>query len=237
MYSKEDIASIAQAIQEANRRDERQIIDQILMDVGKRDFAPYDIVYVDCSIDRSAAPLKITGAGTFIIGVDASDETAEITIGIGGNESDETKRISIREGKRLFLPYTEFFIYNDAQAGKWIKLLRGRELPSLKVGVEDDSSTVATDSVAIAQGNSSTFGTGQVAISGTQAQIKAANATRRRIKITNLSSGDWLFIGNTGVLATTGDGIPPGGAIVLNTTAAIYGISTGAAFNCSYLEE
>jgi hypothetical protein len=237
-YSKEEIESIAKAIQQANRADEIKIIDDILGDIAKRSFSPFDIVYVDLSIDRSANPQQVTGAGTFIIAADASDDTAECSIGIGTNESDENRRISLKDGKRLYIPYTEFFIYNDAQAGKWMKLIRGRELPSLKVGVEDDSGTAAGDSVAIAMGNSNTFAVAQVAVNGSADQIKAANTSRRRIKITNLSSGDWLFIGPTaGVLTTTGDGIPPGGAVVLNTTSAVYGITTGAAIQVSYLEE
>lgn len=235
---KQEIEAIAQAIQKANRADETKIIDDILGDIAKRSFSPYDIVYVDLSIDRSANPQQVTGAGTFIIAADASDDTAECSIGIGSNESNSNRRISLKDGKRLYIPYTEFFIYNDAQAGKWIKLIRGRELPSLKVGVEDDSGTAAGDSVAISMGNSNTFGTAQVAVDGTTDLIKAANTARRRIKITNLSAGDWVFIGaSAAVTALTGDGIPPGGAVVLNTTAAIYGITTGAAIRVSYLEE
>jgi hypothetical protein len=237
MYSKEEIEAIALAIQIANRKDERKIIDDILMDMAQRNLTPFDIVYIDLSIDRSTSPLQITGAGTFIIAADASDETAECSVGVGQNESDDKKRIGLREGKRLFLPYTEFFVYHDAQAGKWLKLLRGRELPSLKVGVEDDSGTNSGNNLEQALGVSATYTTAQVAITGAQAQIKAANSTRKRIMITNLSAGDWLYIGNTGVLSTTGTGIPPGGSVVLNTTAAVFGISTGAAFNCSYMEE
>lgn len=230
--------AIVDAIQEANKKDERQIIDQILSDVSKRDFIPFDIVYVDLSIDRSSNPLKITGAGTFIIAVDASDENAIMSVGIGANESNENKRISLKEGKRLYIPYSEFFIYHDAQSGKWMKLLRGRELPSLKVGVEDDSGTAAGDSVAIAVGVANTFGVDQVAMSGAAAQIVAANAARRRITITNTDAGANLFIGPTvAVTASDGHMIPPGGSLTLTNTSAIFGITTGATFNVSYLEE
>ena len=234
-----DTQAIVDAIQAANQKDETKIIDDILADIGKRNTLPFDIVYVDLSIDRSTAPLKVTGAGTFIIAVDASSESVECSIGIGTNESNSQRRITLREGKRIFLPYTEFFIYHDAQtAGSYIKLLRGRELASLKLGIEDDSGTAAGDSVAAALGLSSTFSTAQVAVDGTADLIKAANSSRKRITITNTDAGADLFIGLTAaVTATTGHCIKPGASITINTTAAVYGITTGAAITVSYLEE
>ena len=230
--------AIVDAIQAANQRDETKIIDDIIADVSKRNVVPTRIEYIDLSIDRSVTPQKITGAGTFIIAAEATDDQANVSIGFGSTESDSNKRITLRDGKRLYLPFTEFFVYHAAQAGKYMKLMVGRENPSMKVGVEDDSGESANSDLSVALGNSDSIATGQVAVNGTADQIIAANLSRRRVTICNQDGGTELFIGLTAaVTATTGFCVKPGATITLNTTAAIYGITTGAAITVSKLEE
>lgn len=232
-----DQRSTVEAIITAFSVDEIQSVDKILEDVKQNRFAPFDVIYVDLSIDRSTNPLRITGAGTFIHGAEATDDLANVSIGFPGTESDEKKRISVYDGKRLYLPFTEFFIYNAAQAGKYIKLLRGRELPSMQMGIEDDSGESANSDLVIALGNSSAFSTDQVTVTSTATSIIAANTARKRITIRNNDVSNPVFIGVAGVTAADGWYLPAGAAVTLNTNAAIFGITASGSVTVSYLEE
>lgn len=231
---------IVQAIQAANQRDETKIIDDIIADVGLRNVVPTRIEYIDLSIDRSGSPQKITGAGTFIIAAEATDDQANVSIGFGSTESDANKRITLRDGKRLYLPFTEFYVYHAAQAGKYMKLMVGRENPSMKVGVEDDSGESANADLSVALGNSSVIATAQVAVATTAGgtTIKAANTARRRItiKVPN-DAGVPVFIRNTAPTVSNGYRLDPGDSITLNTTSAIVGIVSVGTVTVSYLEE
>lgn len=55
--------------------------------------------------------------------------------------------------------------------------------------------------------------------------IAAADSTRREILITNMT-GDFIRVGDSGVLATSGVRVADGASVTLQTTAAVYGFST-----------
>jgi hypothetical protein len=220
-----DQQAIVRAILLSNRIDEVRIVDNIISDIKQRRAKYFDIVYIDLSIDRSITPLKLDGAGTLLDAIDATDDFANISVGFDeSTESDDKSRIILREGKRIKVPYVHFFIYHSAQSGKFMKLLRGRELPSLKIGIEDDSSESVNSDLAQALGNSAIIATAQVSIGTTATLIAAADASRRRITIKVPSSGQGVYIGVAGVLTSNGHLLDAGDAITINTEGAIYGV-------------
>lgn len=230
---------IVDAIQIANSRDEKSLIDDVIKDVNERRARLFDVIYVDLSIDRSNVPLEISGAGTLLAAVEATDNNAAATINFEiPNQQTET-RIEFKRGKRMYAPYSKFYVYHAAQSGKYMKILRGFGTRSVFLGFEDDSGESANSDLVTALGNSSTYSTGQQAINGTAAAIKAANTSRKRITIkASRNNTVPVYIGLTnGVLTTTGHILDPGDAITLNTTAAVYGIDDGTGSTVSYLEE
>lgn len=87
-------------------------------------------------------------------------------------------------------------------------------------------------------------GTGSLATSqasaptGTSAQIVAARAGRQAVTITNITGAQQVYVGASGVTATTGALIPAtvGASITIPTSAAIFAISLTAAQTVSILE-
>lgn len=90
-----------------------------------------------------------------------------------------------------------------------------------------------------ALGNSSTFAVAQVTVPATAngIVIKAANANRQRITITNAGASIVYLAKDDTVTATTGHALLAGMAITLNTTDAIYGIVAAGTNLVTYLEE
>jgi len=228
--------AVVDAIQIANALDEFELIDKMILDVQARRARLTDVVYVDLSIDRSNAPLEISGAGTALIGIEATDNNANLEISLEVPNGDTNTRIQFKRGKRYFGPFSKIYIYHSAQAGKSMKLMRCFATRSVFAGFEDDSGETANSDLVIALGNSSAIATNQVAVGTSATVIKAANSARKRIKITNNDAGTNLYIGASGVTTSNGDMIPPYGSTVLNTTAAIYGVGA-VALTVSYLEE
>lgn len=231
-----DAQAIVRAITTANRVDEQKIIDDLLSDVGARRARLFDVIYVDLSIDRSAQPLELTGGGTFIHAAEASDDLANLSIGFEQAESQSERRLTMKEGKRFFLPFTKVFIYHSAQSGKYMKLLRGREMPSLRLGVEDDSGESANSDLSTALANSSGFTPTQATVTAASTSIIAANTARRRVTIVNTDPATTIYI-NDGVATTSHFPVLPGTYLVLNTTAEIRGISGGGNVVVGVLEE
>ena len=83
---------------------------------------------------------------------------------------------------------------------------------------------------------SSTLTTNQVSVGTGSTLIVAARAGRSSVTIANLGTTD-TFIGNTGVLLTTGTLLvgTKGAAITIPTSAAIYGIAS-VAQSVSFIE-
>lgn len=67
---------------------------------------------------------------------------------------------------------------------------------------------------------------GQVAVAGTATQIIASNASRQGVVINNTSTTVNVYLGGSGVTATTGFQLSPGAAITIPSTASVYGIVT-----------
>lgn len=238
--SKEEKA-VVDAIMLANSMDEKGLIDSIIKDVNERRSRLFDVIYVDLSIDRSTRPLEITGAGTLLAAVEASDNNAAVTLSFEVQDQATESRIEFKRGKRMYAPYSRIYIYHAAQSGKYMKILRGFGTRSVFLGFEDDSGESANSDLVVALGNSSVISTGQVNVPTTAGGtvIKAANTSRKRITLkVPETATEAVFIGNTGLTASNGHRLGPGDAIVLNTTAAIYGITaTGTVNGVSYLEE
>jgi len=232
---------IVHAILAANRVDEQKIIDDLIADINARRTRLFDIIRVDLSVNRSADPLEITGAGTVLIAYRASNATVNCAVSFEVQEPDSNRRYTLVQGRRLKFPFTKFYIYHSAQAaGTFMELIRARSLPSLQLGVEDDSSDSASAGLETALGMSTAIATGQVAVDNAGNDvIKAANTNRKRITIkVPASATQAVFIGITGVAAGDGHRLDPGDAITLHTTAAIYGVTAAAgAVTVTYLEE
>lgn len=96
----------------------------------------------------------------------------------------------------------------------------GAKTSALSVSV-----TPATDAVyTTADKGAGAIATGQVAVTNSAAvQVVAARATRRKVTIaptTNIT----YYVGNAGVTAATGFAVISGGAVTLDTTAAVFAI-------------
>lgn len=229
--------SVVDAIRVANSMDEKSTIDSIINDVQERRARFFDIIYVDLSIDRSNSPLVISGGGTILACIEGTDSNANATLSFELEEGNANNRVTFKQGKRIRAPFSRFYIYHSAQAGKSMKLLRGFDTRSLLVGFEDDSSDQSTANLETALANSTAFTTGQITVGTTSTLIKAANTSRKRIVIkVPQAAANPVYIGVSGV--TTGDGhcIDPGDSLTLNSTAAIYG-DAAANTVITYLEE
>lgn len=231
-----EVQNIIDAILLSSKIDEKKIVDDILKDIAKGGSDYTDLIYIDLSVDRSTKPEIFTGAGTLLHAVEASDDLASLTVGFRDAESDEKRRISLRDGKRIYRPYVKFFVYNTAQPGKYIKLLRGTELPSLRVGVEDDSSESSNSDLVQALSNSSGFTPSQVSVGASDTAILSANLSRKRVTLVNTDSAAIVYI-NDGAATTSHFPILPGAYITLNTTAAIRGITSAGTVVVGVLEE
>lgn len=234
----QEVQNIIDAILLSSKIDEKKIVDDILKDIAKGGSDYTDLLYIDLSVDRSTKPEIITGAGTLLHAVEASDDLAVCSVGFRDGESDDKRRISLKDGKRIYRPFVKIFLYNNPQPGKYLKLLRGTELPSLRVGVEDDSGEAANSDLVQALGNSNSFVTGQVLVNTSAVLLVAANSSRKRITIKSIGTNpNDVAIGNAGVAMNTGHRLGVGDAITLNTTAEIYAIGANTGNTLTYLEE
>ena len=100
--------------------------------------------------------------------------------------------------------------------------------------------TTATGQVHVVQDAASYVpalnATGQVSITNAATSIIAANTSRQGVIITNTSTTVAVFIGASGVTATTGAYLGPGASINLPATSAFYGITSSSTATVSYLE-
>lgn len=78
------------------------------------------------------------------------------------------------------------------------------------------------------------FDTSQVSI-GASALIVAARNGRFAVTIYN-NGTDTVFIGNQGVTTVTGLPLPAGGAVSIDTAAAVYGVAASGTQSISTLE-
>lgn len=82
----------------------------------------------------------------------------------------------------------------------------------------------------------SLHGTGQASLDGTMSQIAPVNASRVAIVVTNTSSTDNIWVGNSGIDTTTGHFLGPFQSISMPITSAVFGITAGATIVATYLE-
>lgn len=77
---------------------------------------------------------------------------------------------------------------------------------------------------------------GQVALSTTAGTIKAANATRRSITITNLDGAITVYVGIATVTAANGMPLQPGQSISIDSVVLIQGLAASGTPNVAYME-
>lgn len=229
--------ALVKAIAMYSRMDEVSLTDQIISDLSQRRGNFFGSLYIDLSAAKDG--YEISGAGNLLHAVDATDQLAELSFSVETPEPDSRARYKLKRGDRFFLPFTKIYIYNDAQASKYIQLLRGTALPSMRVGYESDAGDAANNDLLTALGNSAVFSTAQISVGTSATVIKAASATRKRITIKNpVGSGQVLYIGRSnGVTTANGHMLDAGDSITLGTEDAIWGIFPTSANNVSYLEE
>jgi hypothetical protein len=78
--------------------------------------------------------------------------------------------------------------------------------------------------------------TGQVSVAATATQIIGSNSARQGVLITNPSTSVTVYIGASGVTASTGAILPPLSSVVIPVTGPIYGIVSSSTQNVSFLE-
>lgn len=116
-------------------------------------------------------------------------------------------------------------------------------LRSALMGVTDGTNQraargLADGTLAVAEQGPATAAYAQVSIPTTVGGtlIKASNATRRSIVITN-DGTQLIYVGANGLAAATGKSLVAGASITLTSQAAIYGLSSSGTQNVSYAEE
>ena len=118
---------------------------------------------------------------------------------------------------------TAFPLFNEHYSGT---------VPNIKL-VDNGDGTYAVSisgTLTVGQSVSSTIATAQVACSGTQALLFAANAADIFREVKNTHASVALYIGATGVATTTGHYVGPGESFVMEDfTGALYGITGGTA--------
>lgn len=78
--------------------------------------------------------------------------------------------------------------------------------------------------------------TGQIALTGTAAQIIGVNTSRGGVMIANTSATTAVYLGQSNVTATNGHFLGPGASVSIPTAAAIYGVTAGTTITVSFLE-
>ncbi len=229
-----DIAAaiIAATAQESDM----QSLDSMFQHIQQNRFSPFDVIYVDLSINRASSPLELSGAGTFIFGAESTDNSSTCSISYENPDEDSNRRLTIVRGKGFNLPFTKVYLYHAAQSGKYLKLLRGTSLPSFLFGMVDYSGIDANSDLVQALGNSNTFTPSQVSVTSSSTTIIAANASRKRLTLVNIDTAATVYI-NAGVATTAHFPLLPGAYITLNTTAQVRGITAAGTVVVGVLEE
>jgi len=78
--------------------------------------------------------------------------------------------------------------------------------------------------------------TGQVSVTNAATLIIAANTSRQGVVITNTSTTVTVFVGASGVTATTGQALLPGNSLTAPATSAFYGITAASTATVSFME-
>lgn len=185
-------------------------------------------------LDNAREGEKINlGAGTFIWAISATSKTAELSIQFNDQQS---ALVPFKQGQALGgLEFTRSYITNTSQPGESITFFTIRETrrridtvnPSVDTAVVRLEQPTVLDTIAdvSAAANSAT-------------QVLAANSTRTRAVIHNLSGATTLRVGDAGVLAGRGLPLPPNTSVEIFATEAISVFNnTGAAVDVAVMWE
>ncbi len=215
------------------------------MALGTTDpFTPMNFVITDytlAELGRSVLVGKYATAGSYLnVGVDASGNLFTDIASFGGSAVQFPGAASSPQGiPKVGIVAGGSAGIMDAQVG--------HAAPSyaLQIGGSDGTDlrailTTATGQVHVVQDAASYVpalnATGQVSITNAATSIIAANTSRQGVIITNTSTTVAVFIGASGVTATTGAYLGPGASINLPATSAFYGITSSSTATVSYLE-
>lgn len=175
-------------------------------------------------LDNARTEHEVKISGNVFWAYKASSLTAVCDLRFNNLQGD---RVEISQG--LFIAghkFSSIFITNTAQSGEYIHILYttdGSQVirvfnADLSAGtVYTISPTTLTTTADVTLGAAATN------------QIAAANANRREIILTNLDGAVTLRVGDSNAAAARGTPLPPGGNIILEVTAAIYGYNPGGA--------
>ena len=171
-------------------------------------------------------------AGNYITISDASSSAAVVEVEFSGENVVGSGRYKLRLGDYIKVPETFSLIKlsNTAQAGAWVEVSVVNMQPAPEefeywINPRGTIDSI-TNPVNVRSGTAGTYG--QVDVTTSATQIRAADTTCNTITIQNLSVTGDLWLGNDNSVSSTTGGIRlnPGGVMNLDSAAAWWGISS-----------
>lgn len=169
------------------------------------------------------------------ISPDGANGVLEITYGIGGSGESVGQLVAaggstggnvVVTNTPLPVTVTGNVSVNDTGGSLTVDTPQLPATLGAKTGANSLAVVPATDALfAVADRGAASIATGQAQVNNTTAvQVVPARATRRRVTLAP-STQFTYFVGNAGVTATTGFAVLNGGAVTLDTTAAVFVIA------------
>ncbi len=173
-----------------------------------------------------------------------TDDGGSLTIDDGGGSITVDGTVSVTGGGTV---YTEDDASTGGEAGPLTMTVRS-DTPSSTTSTDGDYQNLKSDSTGhlyvkhtdaidtVSLG--ATIDSGSVSVTTSAAVVKAADATRRSLVLTNLGS-DYVFIGDAAVALNTGIRLAPAQALTLDKspTAAVYAIATSGTQTVAWFTE
>lgn len=176
-------------------------------------------IYLDNA--RTEHEVKISGNVFWAYRASATSAKAFIRFNnLQGDKVEVTQGLFIAGHK-----YSSIFITNTAQSGAYIHILYTTDA-SQQIRVFNADQSAGEVNIITPDGYESIADVTLAA--GATNQIVAGDADRVELILTNLDGAETLRIGDTNAAAARGTPLPPGGNIILTTTAAVYGYNPGA---------
>ena len=189
------------------------------------------------------------GSGTFHVvtsgnSLNVDDGGGSLTIDDGGGSITVDGTVSVTGGGTV---YTEDDASTGGEAGPLTMTVRS-DTPSSTTSTDGDYQNLKSDSTghlyvkhtdAVDTVNlGATIDSGSVSVTTSAAVVKAADATRRSLVLTNLGT-DYVFIGDSAVALNTGIRLAPSQALTLDKspTAAVYAIATSGTQTVAWFTE
>jgi len=173
-----------------------------------------------------------------------TDNGGSLTIDDGGGSITVDGTVSVTGGGTV---YTEDDVSTGGEAGPLTMTVRS-DTPSSTTSTDGDYQNLKSDSTghlyvkhtdAVDTVNlGTTIDSGSVSVTTSAAVVKAADATRRSLVLTNLGT-DYVFIGDSAVALNTGIRLAPAQALTIDKspTAAVYAIATSGTQTVAWFTE